>query len=62
MIASLPDEVKTEEVLFIALSRDFAVYDLVDDIYLTDSLITRLLLNNEEAYIPPHFSKTSSLS
>ena len=59
IIASLPDDVKTEEVFFIALSSDFAVYDLVDDIYLTDSLITRLLLDNEEAltYIPPHLVK-----
>lgn len=60
IIISLPEHLITDDVLFEALSRDFACYELIDSQSLTYDLIQRLMLHNADAieYIPKRKIKT----
>lgn len=46
IVASFPENLLTDNVLFEALSRDKRVYTMIDKIFFSDSLINRLILNN----------------
>lgn len=54
IIISLPEHLVTDDVLFEALTRDYACYDLIDKNTLTHDLILRLMLADASAidYIP----------
>lgn len=46
IVASFPENLLTDNVLFEALSRDKRVYTMIDKIFYTDDLVNRLILNN----------------
>lgn len=56
IIASFPDTLLTDDILYEALSRDESVYDLIDPIFFSEELINRLVLNDIRALnlVPPH--------
>ena len=48
IITSFPENLLTEKVLYEAIIRDSKVYDLIDRVFFTDSLIGLLLINHAE--------------
>lgn len=48
IVASFPENLLTENVLFEALSRDHRVYSMISRIFYTDELVNRLILNNPQ--------------
>lgn len=48
IVASFPEHLLTEKVLFEAMSRDHRVYALIDNIFFTDNLVNRLVVDNPQ--------------
>lgn len=48
IVASFPEQLLTDNVLFEALSRDYRVYELIDKLFYSDSLVNRLIINNPQ--------------
>lgn len=48
IVASFPENLLTDNVLYEALSRDKRVYTMIDKIFYSDALVNRLILNNPE--------------
>lgn len=48
IVASFPEQLLTDNVLFEALSRDHRVYAMIDKLFYTDNLVNRLIINNPQ--------------
>lgn len=48
IVASFPEQLLTDNVLFEALCRDHRVYAMIDKLFFTDNLVNRLIIDNPQ--------------